>query len=751
MPSPLRSFLLLLFFSLAASPCLAQHKADSLTKRLQATLQDTDRLNTLNALSREIINTHPDSTAIAYSNEALKLGEKLKASALPAVSKCGEHGTGKAIKNLGVMNYFQGNYSQALILFLRALEIFEKTNDKAGIANVLGNIGVIYNILGDYSKALEYSFKGLKLEEASGNKSGILAKLSGIGLVYFQQQDYNKALEFYFKALKLAEELGDKTLAATNLSNIGIVYMVRKNFAGALNYYQQAYVKAKETGQENTLCVLLGNLGNISKDQGDSALAHGNRSLAFEDKYPKALEYYTEALKKAEGIQDKRNMASNLGDIGALFLQMAENLPPNQSAPKYKEAESYLLKSIAIIDSVGALDYKKDVEQGLSDLYLHTGRYQLAFEHYKKHISAKDTLFSAESAKKSTRTAMQYDFDKKEAVSTAEHKSEMDKQQAVAEEESRKQKIIIGSVALGLLFVLVFALFILRSWRITNKQKRVIEEQKKAVEHQKEMVVHQKEMVEEKNKEITDSITYAQRLQKAILPRRRDIHALFPDSFVLYIPKDIVAGDFYWMESSKGLTFIAAADSTGHGVPGAMVSVVCSNALNRAVKEFGLSEPGLILNKVRELVIETFEKSESEVKDGMDISLACINSNSGAVSWAGANNPLWYLQGGVMKELTADKQPIGRTDHPKPFTTHHIQLNKGDILYLFTDGLPDQFGGPKGKKFKYKAFQEILVSNASTSCSETKTRLEDAFHDWKGNLEQVDDICVIGIRINTLS
>jgi hypothetical protein len=209
----------------------------------------------------------------------------------------------------------------------------------------------------------------------------------------------------------------------------------------------------------------------------------------------------------------------------------------------------------------------------------------------------------------------------------------------------------------------------------------------------------------------------------------------------------------------EGVTiFIAAADCTGHGVPGAMVSVVCSNALNRAVKEFELRNTGKILDKVTDLVLETFEKSASDVKDGMDISLLKIdflqnqegNLIPDCIEWSGANNPLWYSQNQEMQEITADKQPIGKNDNRKPFTTHYINCkpqNTERYFYLFTDGYADQFGGEKGKKFKYKPFKELLLSINKNPMEKQKTIISETIVNWKGDLEQVDDICVIGIKI----
>jgi len=255
------------------------------------------------------------------------------------------------------------------------------------------------------------------------------------------------------------------------------------------------------------------------------------------------------------------------------------------------------------------------------------------------------------------------------------------------------------------------------------------------------------ELISEKNKEITDSIQYAKHIQTGILPSASIINACLPQSFILYKPKDIVAGDFYWLEKKNEYVIFAACDCTGHGVPGAMVSVVCSNALNRAVKEFGLLQPGEILSKVRELVLETFEKSENEIKDGMDISLCAWNKNTNELLWAGANNPLWYLQDKQLKSIAADKQPIGKSDNGKPFTTHKVQLHTGDCIYIFTDGYADQFGGGKGKKFKSKQLQDLILLNGNKTPEEQKNILEKSLNEWKGRLEQIDDILIIGVRV----
>ena len=210
-------------------------------------------------------------------------------------------------------------------------------------------------------------------------------------------------------------------------------------------------------------------------------------------------------------------------------------------------------------------------------------------------------------------------------------------------------------------------------------------------------------------------------------------------------PKDIVAGDFYWVEQVGDTVLFAAADCTGHGVPGAMLSMLCNNALNRSVREYGITDPGKILDKTREIIIAEFEKSDEHVKDGMDISLCALNGNK--LLFASAYNLLWIIRNSDVIEIKGDRQPIGNSDNPQPFTTHSFELEKGDIFYIFSDGYVDQFGGKKGKKLKAKAFRELLLNMRDKPMDEQRENLDSAFESWRGELEQIDDVCVIGVKV----
>lgn len=301
---------------------------------------------------------------------------------------------------------------------------------------------------------------------------------------------------------------------------------------------------------------------------------------------------------------------------------------------------------------------------------------------------------------------------------------------------------------IAVLILIILLVYLIIKWRTHRLQQRQVVLER-TVEERTLKVQKQKEEIEQQQTEILDSIAYAKRIQRAILPPDDFVSQTLPNSFIFYRPKDIVAGDFYWLETVDDDIFFAAADCTGHGVPGAMVSVVCSNALNRAVHLEGIYEPGKILDRVTELVIEQFKKGDEKVKDGMDIALCRWNRKTNKFYFAGAHNPLWKFEAGSENpfEYKADKQPVGQFDEMKPFTTQEVEIKAGDRLYLFSDGYADQFGGPKGKKFKTANLKRLLGELEGMSAKQQNMKLEESFDKWRGELEQLDDVCLIGITI----
>jgi serine phosphatase RsbU (regulator of sigma subunit) len=326
------------------------------------------------------------------------------------------------------------------------------------------------------------------------------------------------------------------------------------------------------------------------------------------------------------------------------------------------------------------------------------------------------------------------------------------------------QEILINGGMLVATVAIISCVLIQSRYNLTKKE---IIARLALAESNKELA-HKNDVIEEKNKDITDSINYAKRIQEAILPAIDLKNKLFPEAFVLFQPRDIVSGDFYWFTEKNGKRLIAAVDCTGHGVPGAFMSMIGNAFLNQIVNEKGITKPSDILNQLRELIIAALKQTgaEGENQDGMDISLLSFDTINNIVEFAGANNPVWIIKATgnkvpiaigegpgensspILEEVKGDKQPIGIYTGPaKPFTNHAIKINAGDVLYISTDGFADQMGGSTGKKFRYKTFKDQVTSMVHLSMKEQENALRKIINEWKGGYDQTDDILVIGIRV----
>ena len=674
---------------------------DSLKRLLNTAKNDT----TLGILEMQLAEYSLNDSAFKVHNQrALTIAEKniptAKGAELISFLKI----KASAYNNIGYDETTLGNLSKALEYYQECLKIEQEIKNDADIAFVLNNIADVYETQGNISAALKYYDESLKMHEKNKNIKGIAQAYNNIGFIYSTQDDLEKALDYYQKSYKIKKQLNDKSGMAVTLGNIGYIYMQQKADYKAMSYYLLALKTATEIQEKNRMGLLYSDIGGIYENQKNygAALSH----------YFKGLELSTEA-----------------GDVDAISHHMYNLGKAYQKKNKIDSALYWGNQSMKHAQDVGSPNSIRMAAQLLKNTYAAQGNTAKALEYFELYFKMNDSINNEETKKATFKQQLSYEYDKKETLAKAEQeKRDLENADAI-----KRQRIITVAIGIGLLIVLIFSIFLYKRFVLTQKQKKIIEEQKA--------------IVDEKNTEILDSITYAKRLQEAILPPLKTVTEHFSQSFILYKPKDIVAGDFYWLEHKNNLTFFAAADCTGHGVPGAMVSVVCSNALNRAVKEFGITDPGKILDKVRELVVETFQKSESEVKDGMDISLCSYNKESKELKWAGANNPLWMIKNNELIEYKANKQPIGKVDHPTPFTTHTIEATANDSIFLFTDGYADQFGGPKGKKFKYSSFKDVLLKIQKLPTKEQAYQLNKIIEDWKGTLEQVDDILVIGITL----
>ena len=603
-----------------------------------------------------------------------------------------QYDVGQAYNSLGLNEEESGNYKEALQYFQNAVEVFEKLRDVKEAANNEVCIGVIHWYLGNLSKALEYYEKAYEKHKKLKNKLGQARSLGNMAIIYDDMKQKEKALATYEKALPIFIELNDSTAIASCYDNMGLVYKALRQFKEAEGYMKTAL-----------------NIRSINKDEGGICASY-----------------------------------INLGD-----LSLAQR--------KFREAIDYSSKSLEMARSIKSPIDIKFSFYNLYTAYRGLNQFEKAFDYIEKYMEIKDSIAGESKARQINELETKYKTEKKEReIIEMKRKKEIDdrnraeKEKEHAEERKRQR---LNNIMLIIVAVFIAILAIFMYWRFREKRKtaQLLEARNQEIEHQKLLVENANNELELKNRDITDSIVYASRIQDAIFPPADYIQSLLPQSFILFRPKDIVSGDFYWMDEKDDDLYFAVVDCTGHGVPGAFMSIVGFSLLKQAIHEHKKVTPAQILDQVNINLSETLRQNgiNAEVKDGMDITLFKWNKKSNTYEFAAANHHVYIISNGELKSVSGDKQPIGAFmgNHIKGFTNHHLDLNKGDMLYLFTDGYADQFGGPRNKKFKYKQMEELITTLAHMPLEDQKVELATTIVNWQGEFEQNDDICIMGIRI----
>ena len=642
-----------------------------------------------------------------------------------------------AINNLGYYYNSQGNSKLGLRYYQRALTLYTEIQDTTGIMLALGNVAYIHEAMGDIFTATEYDEKRMKLATAVGDTVQLSDIYNSIGFSLLSQEFYLEAIVHFKKSLELATKIDLHGTMAIAHNNLGFCYSdIGQDSLAMVHYMKALRLKEEHTSYKAAIVPTLANIASLLKMQIDSLIEQGIDPQLLIDSTERVL---FKALRYARESKELASFITPYNSLSHLYIRTGDL----QRALAYSDS-AYAIASEGNYQS----EIAESAEARFDALYC-MGRYREALEMHILWRDMDELVRNREKAEQAISSNYQISFETRTAADSVKFAEE--RKLAVKEielrniqiEADRKQRwfLVIGLILLG-----VFGAMMYNRFRLTRRQKSQIEEQKSHIE--------------EVHKEITDSINYAKRLQSAILPSREQLIENTRDGFVLFLPKDVVSGDFYWMQVSNDLLFLAAADCTGHGVPGAMVSVVCSNALNRGVKEFGIIEPAKLLDTTRDLVIETFARSGTSVRDGMDVAVCAIDQMRMKLKFAGANNPLWLIRKGnselpddfaegdyFLREYKGDKQPIGLYDGAKPFSQKEVQLQADDRIYLFTDGFADQFGGEKGKKLKYKNLKLLLLRTISAKMDDQQIAVTHGFHQWRRDFEQIDDICIIGVKI----
>jgi serine phosphatase RsbU (regulator of sigma subunit) len=590
----------------------------------------------------------------------------------------------------------------------QALASAEKNNQQKKLGECLNYLGDLYWFSGDYSTCSEYYFKALKIYEDLKDEAGIAICYRNIGWIYQGQKNYELTISYYNKAMEINKRLGKKRNLLANYDDLGIVYKMKKDYEKALEYCNLTIELGKEISANKGLATGYGNLGSIYHEIGNYKEAIKNFELSNEIHIKNKDDY---------------NLAEGYNGIAECFLNTKE----------YDKSIATASKALEISQKNNFRTVRTASYAIIAKAYSGKKNFETAYDYLDKFTQLQDSTYNEKNARQINEMSAKYESEKKELLI-----SSLENEKALADEKLEQEKRFKIYLIAFCLMIAVFSIFLYRNILQKKKANSALSEAYK--------------QIEVKNKDITDSINYSKRIQEAMLPSSKLKYKLFKDIFILYKPKDIVSGDFYWYTEKNGKRFIAACDCTGHGVPGALMSMIGNNILNQIVSEKGITEPNEILSQLNYEIKKSLKQNQkSETKDGMDIALVCLKPNN-EIEFAGAQRPLWIIRSnGTFEDIKANKFSIGgmhtENEEDKLFDKHTIQLQENDSIYLFTDGFADQFGGKEGKKFMSKRLKEILIANYSLPMTNQESLLEKSLNDWKGNIEQVDDVLVIGVKI----
>lgn len=688
-----------------------------------------------------------------------------------------------ALIDLGMLAQREGKTDSALVFMNIALKIRYEENSMLEVALAYGRIGRLYFDIGDFQNSIKNHQKEIEIKESLNDLSGLAIAYNNLGRIHRTVGSYQLALEQYQKSLSTFERLKNKTYIASVSSEIGLVYesLSRStlavkdneiNYNKALEFHRAALKIYEEEGNLSQIAQSLNNIANnysrlaaneyVSKYGElweDSLIKLPSKEIL--STFNNAFEYYNRALTIFEKIEDTREIANVNINLGSHYIYTRDWEKSRQSLSKalslarqiksqqeialalfhfgefffrqnnLESAEQYLIQSLNITKELGIKEIVMFTHQRLAKVNEQKDNLPKALSHYKSFNLIKDELFSEQSQKIITEMQTKYETDKKE-----QELKLMRNQDELQKSVIQRQKLTLAITIGGLVVFLAFAVLLINMIRQKQKANKILEEKNALISLQK--------------LEITDSIRYASRIQNAILPSPILLKEMLKEHFVLFLPRNIVSGDFYWYTKQQNKIVLVAADCTGHGVPGAFMSMLGVSSLYEIVNKEGVMQPAQILNMLRDFIKQTLSQTgkQDEQKDGMDISLCMLDIENMKLEWAGAYNPLLLIRNGEITEYKADKMPVAIhiTDH-QPFTNHVIDINPDDRFYMYSDGFADQFGGDNGRKYMSKRFKQLLIDIHQKPMDEQKEILHQEHLNWRGDSEQIDDIVVFGVRV----
>ncbi len=713
-------------------------KIDSLVQALETVLDDTQKVSLMLQISWELRNVEPQKT-VDYSLEAYNIAMQNRLGFEMSVAT--------AYIGIGYRN--MGSFSKAFEFNYKSLDIARKFQLPQRISYACINTGYVYALQGHYSKALEFLLEGHTL--ASNLKDSVLLAYSFINLarVYALHNKFDQSLQSHEKALELRQKQKDAFSVAVSFTEIGEIYYKLNNFSKALGYFEESNRICETLGAKTEMAINCHNLGQI---------------FFRENKIQQAIEQYNKALNLFLELSDELGQGQVKNNFSELYFQKKE----------FNKSVIYASEALKFGESLNNFQVKALACKNLSSAYESLKNFKEGLRFQKLYKVFSDSIISNKNVEHFTRLEMQYEFDK------VEKQYLMDQQRTELEHqgELKVQKSWRNFFMFGLLVLVLIALLIYRGYWLKQRHNNMLQIKNQEINQQREEILTQNEallqqqekilsmaenlqqaneeislineQLQQKNENINQSIEYASRIQKALLPSMDDVRNILGDYFIFYRPLEVVSGDFYWIKQIGNFKIYAVADCTGHGIPGAFMSMLSIALLNEIIRRREITKANQVLNELRELVKYSLQQTgkDFETKDGLDISICVHDVENSSIQFAGANSPAYLLRNNEIAELKPDKMPIGiYVDEKESFSCTETKVFPGDIIYLFTDGICDQFGGAKGKKFMSSRLKYTLQSIHAIPMDMQEKEIEKVFLQWKGTIDQVDDILILGVKI----
>ncbi|MBA2611787.1 MAG: SpoIIE family protein phosphatase [Bacteroidetes bacterium] len=606
------------------------------------------------------------------------------------------------------------NPDSALIIGDSALKIAKKNNFQIGIGMAYNSVGSSLTTAGKYDLAINNLIKGLQVFEKLKLKGAITNNYNSLANAYMGLKDNVKAKDYFLKAYNISsEEPRNESMIAVTSVGVGNMLLEELKFKEAIKYYQQAEKYFKEKNIKNYEAMATTMIGE---------------TFLRDSNFVEAEKYFLKVIPIFREINDEYGLATALLNIGNVEMEKKD----------YNKAGIYLLESLELNKKRKANDNIQSVALILSQLMEKKNKPVEALNYYKIYMQYKDSVINIERNRSIAESESKYESEKKEQQLKVKN-LELEKSQI--QSSQRGMMVYIFAGALLIFIILLFFVF----KQFSEKKKANVLLTNKNIEIEK-----QKSIIEEKNKDITDSINYSKHIQQAIIPSTIKVKSTLNESLIVFKPKDIVSGDFYFVEKIDDSIYVAVIDCTGHGVPGALLSVFAySNIKNIISSGTYRSNPAGILTELCKQFKSNLQSHTIKINDGVDMSICILNTETKKIYYSGAKNNMLQVNDAGLKEYLADRWGVSGANEEKQtvFTNYEIEAKEGEKYFLFTDGFADQFGGPKGKKFKLKQLEELLLRTHNMPFEQQSFTLSQTFVDWKGNLEQIDDVTIIGFGI----